>query len=164
MLCDLTGQRFGFLTVIRHEGYRWGKRAWLCVCDCGKETTVITGSLTSGNTQSCGCFHRAVISRMNKQIKPRRTHGMRNTPEYRAWINMKSRCYNPNVPYYKWYGERGISICKEWLDNFAAFYEHIGPRPGKGYSIDRINNDGDYEPGNIRWATTYEQRNNRRLK
>ena len=87
---------------------------------------------------------------------------MRETPEYAAWIGMKHRCYNPNAIRFESWGGRGISVCDEWLKDFVAFYEHIGPRPEKGYSIDRINNDGDYEPGNVRWATAYEQTHNRR--
>lgn len=85
------------------------------------------------------------------------THGMTNTPEYRAWKDLKKRCNNKNIPCFHRYGGRGISVCEEWASSFMAFYDHIGPRPGKNYSVDRIDNDGNYEPGNVRWATRKEQ-------
>lgn len=88
-------------------------------------------------------------------------HGMKNTPEYRAWYDMRQRCINPKVRSYKHYGGRGVSVCSEWMDSFEAFYEHIGPRP-EGFSLDRIDTDKNYEPGNVRWSSPEEQQNNKR--
>lgn len=87
---------------------------------------------------------------------------MTKTPEYRAWQQMKNRCNNQADPKYPHWGGRGIAVCKEWESSFVAFYEHIGPKPGESYSVDRIDNDGNYEPGNVRWATKKEQAANRR--
>ena len=86
------------------------------------------------------------------------------SPEYKAWSSMKTRCGNPNNNRWKYYGGRGISVCNEWVNNFSAFFDHIGPRPSPVHSIDRINNDGDYEPGNVKWSTPSEQARNRRKK
>jgi hypothetical protein len=91
-------------------------------------------------------------------------HGMRYTSEYLIWKGMKSRCYNRNEQNYKNYGGRGITVCDEWRNDFPAFYEHIGPRPSKEYSVERINNDKGYEPGNVKWGTREEQANNKRTK
>lgn len=88
-------------------------------------------------------------------------HGQKGTPEYSVWVDMKARCFNPNVKSYKSHGARGITVCSAWL-RFEAFYEYMGRRPGPGFSLDRMNNDGDYEPGNCRWATWSEQNLNRR--
>jgi hypothetical protein len=90
------------------------------------------------------------------------THGMTGTPEYQAWRNMYQRCTNPNNPQYDLYGERGVKVCGRWLESFDNFYADMGPRPGRHYSIDRIDTNGDYEPGNCRWATAVQQSNNKR--
>jgi hypothetical protein len=97
---------------------------------------------------------------MSKRKQER--HGMSRTPEYRAWWNAKLRCFSATCPDFHNYGGRGVSMCVEWRDSFAAFFAHIGPLPGPGYSLDRINNDGNYEPGNVRWATRREQAFNTR--
>jgi hypothetical protein len=91
-----------------------------------------------------------------------KTHGMRNTPEYGVWLGMKSRCYDPGCNNYKRYGARGISVCKEWRSSFTAFLDHVGKRPSSEHSLDRIDNSGNYQPGNVRWATRMEQRRNSR--
>jgi len=89
-------------------------------------------------------------------------HGMRRTPEYKAWSEAKQRCHNPNNDKFEWYGARGISVCDEWRDDFMAFYAHIGPKPSGRHQIDRIDNDKNYEPGNVRWATGKSNMMNRR--
>jgi len=127
------------------------KATWLCTCDCGENKVIMSGNLHNGTSRSCGC----------RNGQPR--HGLRNTPEYRAWSAMKTRCYNKKTgDKYRIYGGRGITVCREWLHNFPAFLEHIGNRPSTGHSLDRINNNGNYEPGNVRWATRKEQQQNRR--
>jgi hypothetical protein len=157
---DLTGQRFGRLTVKADLGTRKTSaqfvRYWACDCDCGQTVEVRTGGLRSGATKSCGCLHKEIMSQSHYR------HGMIRSTEYRIWNNIKNRCGNPNVPAYPRYGGRGITICDRWKDDFSAFLSDMGPRPSTGHSIDRINNDGNYEPGNCRWATAKEQGNNSR--
>jgi hypothetical protein len=155
---DLTGQRFHRWTAKSFAGMRGTAGAfWACVCDCGTKRDVLTSNLTRGLTRSCGCHSKEVTSARNM------VHGMSKTrPEYNAWLNMNKRCYNQNDPRFKWYGARGISVCDRWRNNFVAFFEDMGPRPSPKHSIDRENNDGNYEPGNCRWATAKQQQNNRR--
>lgn len=151
---DLTGRRFGKLTVLGIGGRdKNGQIKWLCMCDCGNQKIISGGSLTRTNrpTHSCGCETSL------------RTHGQRNTRLYRIWSGMKSRCCNTNNSHYKNYGGRGVRICEEWLHNFVNFYDWALKN---GYSddlsIDRINNNGNYEPSNCRWVDPVVQGNNRR--
>lgn len=157
---SLVGQQFGRLKVLRRAGKtKSGNLKWLCLCSCGNKSVVAGGNLKYRCIVSCGCYTRELcIARSTK-------HGLWRTPEYQAWVDLRRRCLNPKHPAYKNYGARGICVCKEWQgsNGFVNFLKHIGKRPNEEYSIDRINNDGHYEPGNVRWATRDQQQNNRRI-
>ena len=129
-------------------------------CDCGTEKEIMDSSVKRGNTKSCGCLLR---ENGRKTAKLNTTHGMRYTKEYECWKSMKQRCSNPNKDGYKNYGGRGIKVCDRWLNSFENFYADMGPKP-VGHSIDRINNDGNYEPKNCKWSSNSDQAYNRRPK
>lgn len=155
----LIGRRFGRLTITG-EGER-GRfpsggtyRKWLCQCDCGKQVEVHTRSLTSGDTSSCGCFQRERASQANL------THGKSETPTFRIWARMWTRCTNKNQEDWKSYGGRGIKVCARWK-SFEAFLEDMGERPGD-LTLERKDNDGDYSPDNCCWATRSQQNKNKR--
>ena len=148
---NLKGKKFAKLTVIsRAENTKDGKTRWLCLCDCNSEKVIMGRSLRNGDTGSCGCL----------SIK----HSMSKDPEYIAWKAMKARCYNVKKENYHKYGGRGIRVCEWWLNSFENFFSDMGSRPSKNHTVDRINNDGNYEPANCRWATKSGQSQNQGLR
>jgi hypothetical protein len=158
---DISGQRFGRLTAIdpvRSEKAR--NTFWRCLCDCGNEAIVRGTYLRSGHTLSCGCWQT------DNRYTARLTHGLSDHRLYRVWLQMIARCTDPTNAEYHNYGARGISVCPEWLISVGAYIDHVSALPNYGkenYSLDRIDNDGNYEPSNMRWATQTEQNLNRRM-
>lgn len=151
---DLNGKRFGRLVVVSEEGRdRHGRRLYKVRCDCGVEKILPHTYLNSGQTRSCGCLKREIVSDRN------RTHGMRQSPTYKAWAAMKTWCSNPNQDFYHRYGGRGITVCERWLHSFENFLADMGEKP-EGMTLERKNSDGYYEPSNCVWATPKEQANN----
>lgn len=150
---NIIGKTFGRLKV---EEYL-GKSKYKCVCECGSYSEVLRVSLIRGNTKSCGCLRKEVASATLYK------HGKRFKPIYKVWLHMKDRCYNPNNNQYKNYGERGIEVCKEWLDSFENFYKDMGDKP-EGLSIDRVDVNGHYCKANCRWADDFTQAYNQRKR
>lgn len=162
-LIDLSGKRFGKLTVIERVGTDRNKRPlWLCLCDCGTEKLINGSSLRNGDTVSCGCYGK------EQRLKSHISHQKTNTRLFNVWQNIKRRCYTKTNPSYKYYGERGISVCEEWRNSFETFrewayvngYDETAPK-GK-CTIDRIDVNGNYEPNNCRWVSMAEQNKNTR--
>lgn len=156
---DLTGRRFGRLTAIERTSRKLAKTGgyfWLCRCDCGTMKEVHVSSLSrDGGTRSCGCLHADSMHALAK-------HGMTGSAEMRAWAAMKQRCLNPKNKRYADYGGRGITVHPDWVRSFERFFADVGPRPSPTHSLNRIDNNAGYEPGNVAWATRAEQRYNRR--
>ncbi len=156
----MTGQRFGLLTVEhRVDGPNRRRTWWQCRCDCGATAVKMGKYLRNGDTRSCGCVQRKY--RATGAVKHGGARIGRLTPEYISWRDAKERCANPHKRTYRLYGGRGIRMCDAWRTDFAAFRRDMGPRPA-GYSLDRIDVDGHYEPGNCRWVSQMDQCNNQR--
>lgn len=158
---DLTGMQFGRLTVISRSEKTdsSGNVHWNCICDCGNKTVTSGVNLKNGHSQSCGCLCKERTQIANSK------HNMRHSQIYGVWCDVKKRCFNSKHKFFSRYGGRGISIYPAWIDNFQAFYdyvsqlEHFGE---KGYSLDRIDNNGNYAHGNLRWANQKSQCRNKR--
>lgn len=148
---DLTGLRYGKLVV-----KEWvGRSHWICLCDCGRETRVLTANLSRGNTTSCGCLRNMLSSKRNTK------HGLHQSPAYKTWHSVKRRCFDKKNVSYKHYGARGITMHEPWINDPAAFIAHVGQPPSDNHTLDRINNSLGYVPGNLRWATPMEQGSNK---
>ena len=150
---DMAGKQFGKWTVLRRGGTSATRKAlWLCRCECGKESLVDGDSLRRGGSKSCGCL--VDVAKLK--------HGKSRTTEHVIWGNMIQRCTNPKTINYKDYGGRGIIVCQRWRDSFENFLSDMGKRPSFDYTLDRIDNNGNYEPGNCKWSTQSEQNKNQR--
>ncbi len=156
---DLLGKVFGRWTPLKYVGGGY----WLCKCICGKENKVTSSSLIRGDSTSCGCFQ------IEKAIKDGFKHGLSDTPIHKRWVDMHQRCENPKNPGYKNWGGRGIKVCDRWnrrnpegFINYVEDIKNLGEKPDDSYTLDRIDNDGDYSPENVRWASKHDQRSNQR--
>lgn len=155
---NLTGQRFTRLLVLGLAGRHKERTHWYCICICGTFLWASRQNLQTGNTKSCGCLQREVT------FKRSFVHGQIRTSEWYSWVNMIDRCTRPSHIGWADYGGRGIKVHDGWLgkQGFVNFFDYVGPKPTRFHSIDRINNNGNYEPNNVRWATKKEQSRNRR--
>ncbi len=152
---DISGWVYGKLTVIKRVQSSYNTK-WLCRCECGNETVVDKGNLSSGRQVSCGC-HNRLMAKNGHTI-----HNKSKTPIYRVWSGMITRCYNPKFVHYKDYGGRGITVCDEWRNDFMVFYNDMYEGYKKGLELDRVEVNGNYEKKNCRWATQKENARNKR--
>jgi hypothetical protein len=160
---NLISQKFGRLTVLsRAENSATGKTRWKCICECGNEIITSSDGLKSGKSKSCGCYRAEKLSKI--AIKKNTVHGQNKvgarTGAHKSWHNMRERCNDENHVSYKYYGGRGITVCERW-NKFENFFEDMGERP-EGKTLDRIDSNGNYEPGNCKWSTKSEQQKNKR--
>ena len=156
---DVIGHKYGRLKAVKEcEENRHGLIYVLCICDCGNEKIVQKGNLRGGNVKSCGCLLKETASKTSRKYKNKMSRSYRN-----VYYHMKDRCYNPKSDRYYRYGARGIKVCDRWLESLDNFYEDMGERPFKGAQLDRINNDGNYEPSNCRWVSRSENILNREM-
>lgn len=157
-IIDMIGKKFYRWTVIDKGDVHNGKHYWNCLCECGIKREVAGSHLRSGKTKSCGCLQKEInILRITK-------HGQSKTSIGAAWRNMKLRCCDNTNKHYKNYGGRGIKICDRWINSLENFYSDMGEKPTPKHTLERINNDGNYEPSNCKWATRNEQLKNKRVR
>jgi len=160
------GDVFGRLLVIKEQMPVYSStkkmiRIFNCRCTCGNTTNVRLSNLRNGSIKSCGCLAKEVVSK--RASKHRQARDNNRTSEYTCWLNMKQRCTNPKSISWKYYGNRGIIMCNRWFNSFENFYTDLGTKPSPKHSIDRINNEGNYEPTNCKWSTNSEQMSNQRI-
>ncbi len=144
---DLTGQRFGRWTVIHPHSYAKGNHRWLCQCACGRKRLVFYNALTTGQSQSCGCLRKEIVQ---KRFLDAGKKCSQYPQEYRIWLTMKTRCYNPKNPAYQQYGAKGITMCNKWRESFESFLEDVGPV--QGLTLERLDTTKGFDPGNCQWS------------
>lgn len=160
---DKIGVRFNYLTIVSCPDIHLIETTEiLCKCDCGSETIVRWGNLKRSHTKSCGCLQSKLIRERQTKHGWSKSGKDKAVPEYTAWCTMKNRCYTKTHKNYEEWGGRGIRVCSRWLESFDNFIEDMGQKPSRQHSLDRINNNGDYEPSNCRWATSKQQNSNKR--
>lgn len=157
---NLVGFKFGRLTVASEVLPKMTRKVrWNCICECGNKVQLIADNLASGHSKSCGCLAREITAIRHTIHSHTRDRG--KSSEYVAWCHMRDRCNNHKAKSYRFYGQRGITVCDRWQNSFAAFIEDMGRKPKPELTIDRINSAGNYEPGNCKWSTMTEQQNNK---